>query len=91
MKRGSQQEKVVQERNYATPWSHIEATLAYQLQLSFIILKEKTLMGEGMLDDNLFEWRIVQVDPQNPEELDQYPIKSVIRMWVEEVRKAAAR
>lgn len=91
VKRGSQQEKVVQERNYATPWSHIEATLAYQLQLPFIILKEKTLMGEGMLDDNLFEWRIVQVDPQNPEELDQYPIKSFIRMWVEEVRKVAGR
>jgi len=89
VKRGSQQEKVIEQQNYATPWSQIEATLAYQLQLPFIILKEKSLKGEGMLDDSLFEWRIVQVDPQNPDELDKYPIKSFIRMWVEEVKKLA--
>lgn len=88
LKRGSRQEAVVKEENYATPWSHIEATLAYQLNQPFIILKEKSLRGEGMLDDNLFEWRIVQIDPRNPAELDEYPIKSFIRMWVEEVRKA---
>jgi hypothetical protein len=87
VKRGSKQEKVVKDQSYATPWTHIEATMAYQLDMPFIILKENTLQGEGMLDDNLFEWRIVRVDPSKPEELDQYPVKSFLRMWIEEVKK----
>lgn len=87
MKRGSQQESQVTDQNFATPWSHIEATLAYQLGLPFIILKEESLKREGMLDDNLFEWRIVKINPEKPDELDQYPIKSFIRMWVEEIKK----
>lgn len=87
VKRGSKQEKTVKDQNYATPWSHIEATMAYQLNKPFIILKENSLQGEGMLDENLFEWRIVKIDPSRPEELDQYPVKSFLRMWIEEVKK----
>lgn len=90
MKRGSKQERPLEDQNFATPWSHIEATLAYQLDLPFIILKEDSLRGEGMLDDNLFEWRIVRINPEQPEELDTYPIKSFIRMWVEEVKKVVS-
>lgn len=87
LKRGSQQESKVSDQGYATPWSHIEATLAYQLKLPFIILKEESLKKEGMLDDNLFEWRIVKINPASPQELNEYPVKSFIRMWVEEVKR----
>ncbi len=86
-KRGSASEHKILDQNYSTPWTHIEAAMAYQLDLPLLILKDKTVKGEGMLDDILFEWRIVQIDPGNPDELDQYPIKSFIRTWVEEIRK----
>jgi len=86
-KRGSQQESEISDQSFPTPWVQIETTLAYQLKLPFLILKEKDLSSEGMLDENLFEWRIVKIDPANPEELDEYPIKSFIRMWIEEVKK----
>jgi hypothetical protein len=86
-RRGSKRAADVKDQNYATPWSHIEAAMAYQLGLPFIILKEEDVKGEGMLDDNLFEWRIVKINPNTPEQLDEYPIKSFIRMWVEELKK----
>lgn len=86
-KRGSHQEVVFSAKSYATPWIHIETTMAYQLDLPFIILKEKGLNDGGMLDDNIFEWRIVMINPNHPDELDEYPVKSFIRMWVEEVKK----
>ncbi len=86
-KRGSQQENTINDESFATSWVHIETTLAYQLELPFLILKEKDLKGEGMLDDSLFEWRIIKIDLNNPNELNEYPIKSFIRMWIEEVKK----
>lgn len=91
VKRESHQEKAITNQSFATPWMHIEATLAYQLELPFLILKEKDIRSEGMLDDSLFEWRIVKIDPTKPQELEEYPIKSFIRMWVEEIKKFQAK
>ena len=86
-KRGSKQESKIENQNYTTPWTHIEATMAYILDLPFIILKEDSLKSEGMIDDQLFEWRIVKINPKNPKELGEYPVKQFIRMWVEEIKK----
>ncbi|MBU2938527.1 hypothetical protein KO494_03145 [Lacinutrix sp. C3R15] len=84
-KRASKQESVIEDQCFATPWVHIEASMAYQLKLPFIILKENQLKSEGMLDVNLFEGRIVKINTSNPSELKEYPIKSFTRKWVEDV------
>jgi hypothetical protein len=61
--------------------------MANQLNLPLLILKDEILRSEGMIDENVFEWRIVKINPKNPEELDKYPVKQFIRTWVEEVKK----
>jgi hypothetical protein len=86
-KRGSPDQKAIENQNYSTPWTHIEAAMAYQLDLPFLILKDKNIKSEGMLDDILFEWRIVQIDSANSEDFKHYPINSFIRLWVEEIKK----
>jgi len=86
-KRLSKQESKIKNQCFATPWVHIEAALAYHLDIPFIILKEDHLKSEGMLDINLFEGKIVKIDSSNPNELGQYPIKSFTRKWVEDVHK----
>nr|WP_321234998.1 hypothetical protein [uncultured Psychroserpens sp.] len=86
-KRLSKQESKIEHQSFATPWVHIEASMAYQLKLPFIILKEDHLKSEGMLDNTLFEGRIVKIDSSNPNELEAYPIKSFTRKWVEDVHK----
>ena len=86
-KRGSAKEAVLNGEAFASPWNHIEAALANQLNLPLLILKEEKLKSEGMIDESVFEWRIVKIDPEKPEQLDQYPIKQFIRTWVEEVKK----
>lgn len=84
-KRLSKQESKIENQCFATPWVHIEASMAYQLKIPFIILKEEHLKSEGMLDVNLFEGKIVKIDSSNPSELKEYPIKSFTRKWVEDV------
>jgi hypothetical protein len=86
-KRGSEKEDPIINQNYSTPWSHIEAAMAYQSGLPFLILKEQDIKSEGMLDDHLFVGKIVRIDTTKPDAIGEYPINSLIKTWVEDVWK----
>ncbi len=85
-KRGSQQEKMIADELYATPWSQIEAAMAYQAGLPLFIMKDENIRGEGMLDPATHDWMIVHINTEHPEELLKDPIRAFIQSWAEEVR-----
>ena len=85
-KRGSEQEKKVSQELYATPWSQIEAAMAYQAGLPLLIMKDENIRGEGMLDPATHDWMIVHINPEHPDELLKDPIRAFLKSWVDEVR-----
>jgi len=86
-KEGSVSEKVVGDQYFGTVWTHIEAAMAYQLELPLLILKEEKLVSEGMFDPGIHEWMIVRINPEDPEEIKRNPIKAFIDSWIEAVRR----
>lgn len=85
-KEGSRREKAVGDQYFATVWTHIEAAMAYQLELPLLILKDERLIAEGMFDPGIHEWMIVRINSEDPDELKRDPIKAFIDSWVEAVR-----
>ena len=85
-KRSSAQEKKIANELYATPWSQIEAAMAYQAGLPLFIMKDEAIRGEGMLDPATHDWMIVHINPEKPEDLLKDPLRAFLQSWVEEVR-----
>lgn len=85
-KRGSKDERRVEKAMYPTPWSQIEAAMAYQVGLPILMLKDKSLCGEGMFDPTTHDWFIVEINPEQPEELETGLVHSLLESWTEEVR-----
>jgi hypothetical protein len=46
----------------STPWSHLEAGMAYQLGLQLLILKDKGVLPEGILDQAVGEYLVFEFD-----------------------------
>jgi hypothetical protein len=61
----------------STPWIQIEAGMAYQAELPLLILKEKKVFAEGILDPQIsdyyvFEFEITKLYKKLSPELDQF-------------------
>jgi hypothetical protein len=79
-------ERKVGDQYFATPWTQIEAAMAYQLRLPILILKDEKLVAEGMFDPGIHEWMIVRINPNNPDGITRLPVKAFIDDWIEAVR-----
>jgi len=86
-KESSRCRKVVRDQYFATVWTHIEAAMAYQLELPLLILKDEKLVAEGMFDPGIHEWIVVRINSENPHEIRIDPIKGFIDSWIEAVRR----
>ncbi|MGF7118377.1 hypothetical protein [Methanobacterium oryzae] len=87
-KPGSHSPSKLEELYFSTVWNHIEASMAYQTGLPLLILKEDKLFPEGIFDRGIHEWYIVEINPENPEEITNNPgIKGPIDYWIEQVKK----
>lgn len=53
-----------------TPWSHIEAAMAYQIGLPILILKEKGVIADGILERGVVGLYVPEFDPTMS--MDQY-------------------
>ena len=69
----------------ATPWNQIEATMAYMLKLPMLVLKERGVKSEGMLDH--YDWLVQEVDVV-PTLVDQKEFSGAFESWKKSVRKS---
>ena len=86
-KRGSEQENLIKEKSFTSPWLHIEAAIARSLDLPLIIFKDKSLNNEGLIHDDKQEWGIVRISENEMEKIFEYPIKNFILSWIQQVKK----
>jgi hypothetical protein len=68
----------------ATPWNQIEATMAYMLGLPMLVIKERTVKAEGMLQR--YDWFVQDVDV-TPSLIDQPAFVGTFDSWRQKVRK----
>lgn len=88
-KRGSSQEVPIASKSYTSPWLHIETALARSFGLPLIILKDISLINEGLIHDDKQEWGIVRINQSNIGEINEYPVKNFILNWINQVKQYA--
>jgi hypothetical protein len=86
-KEGSSEQNVIADQFFTTVWVQMEAAMAYQLELPLLIMKDAKLVAEGMFDPGIHGWMIIKVNPLEPKEIGQEPIKEFIDGWIESVHK----
>jgi hypothetical protein len=66
-----------------TPWVQIEAGMAYQCGLPLIILKEKKVHAEGILDPNLSEYFVFEFIVEKSTKKLPNGLNQMILSWVD--------
>ena len=84
-RKNSPKEERVPEIFLTTAWTHIEAAMAYQLGLPLLILREKKVRSEGMIDSSVHEWNVYEIDLNDHEAISNGLLKPVIDGWIEEI------
>jgi hypothetical protein len=89
-KRGASGERTLKDVRTATPWNHLEAGMAFQLDLPLLILKDRTIHAEGILDQAVGEYLVFEFDlPAEARSLSR-PMKKTIETWSAQVERRHA-
>ena len=84
----SSQEKLHQNIHIATPWNHIEGSMAATLGLPLFILKERRLHAEGIFEASSHDYKIESFDlPSEATALSRGLMKQILG-WVNYHRRA---
>lgn len=77
------------ENKYITsPWCHIEAAMAYQIGLPVLVLREKGVLVEGVIEDGVVGGFIPEFNLENPTNkfLESDEWHQIIGQWESHVR-----
>ncbi len=85
-RRGSERETIVHEIRTSTPWSHLEAGMAFQLDLPMLILKDRHVHAEGILDQSLSRYLVYEFDLLTEATEMSPQLKATLKAWAEAVR-----
>lgn len=86
-RRGSQQEVELSTESLTSPWLHIETAIARSLDLPLLILKDENLKNEGLIHNDKQAWGIARVREEEPDAINEYPLKNFISNWIKEVKR----
>lgn len=68
-----------------SPWVHIEAGMAYQAGLPLLILKDKKVFAEGILDAQISEYKVFDFDLGRQSKQISSDLKGMIAKWASDV------
>jgi hypothetical protein len=85
-KQGSPSERRLLDVRTATPWNHLEAGMAFQLDLPLLILKDRTIHAEGILDQAVGEYLVFEFDLAEEAASLSTPLKKTIAAWCMQVK-----
>jgi hypothetical protein len=83
-KRKSPLEKPLESVRYTTPWNQIEASMAFALGLPIIVMMERGLREEGLLEEK-YDWYIERVD-LSADALSDKNVQSRLMAWCRRVQ-----
>lgn len=84
-KRGSPSERQLHNIKLPTPWNQIEAAMAYSRRLPLMVLIEKDLKSEGLLEAG-YDWYVQRIEPV-PSALTTIEFNSVLSDWKSKVER----
>ncbi|NMH26495.1 hypothetical protein [Flavobacterium silvaticum] len=84
-KRGGSQETSLSQIKFSTPWNQIESGMAYAKGLPILVVLEKGLREEGLLERG-YDWYIMRVLP-NQQSLTTPEFNGVLASWKNKVEK----
>jgi hypothetical protein len=87
-KRGGPSETSLSEVRYTTPWNQIEAAMAYTRGHPLMVIVEKGLKSEGLLERG-YEWYVQWVEP-TASALTTLEFNGVLSSWKRKVAQRAA-
>jgi hypothetical protein len=70
----------------ATPWNHLEAGMAFQLGLPLLILKDKRILPEGILDQSVGEYLVFEFDLSKEARGLTSELRATVASWAAAVR-----
>jgi len=69
----------------STPWIQIEAGMAYQAGIPLLVLKEKKVFAEGILDPNNSDSYIFEFELEKNCKKLSSPMEKIIESWIHEI------
>lgn len=70
-----------------SPWVQIEAGMAYQSELPLLILKEKKVFAEGILDPQISDYYVFEFEVEKQSKQLSPELKKIILSWVSHFKK----
>lgn len=70
-----------------SPWIQIEAGMAYQSELPLLILKEKKVFAEGILDPQISDYYVFEFEIEKQSKQLSPELKKIILSWVSHFKK----
>jgi len=70
-----------------SPWVQIEAGMAYQAELPLLILKEKKVFAEGILDPQISDYFVFEFEIEKQSKKLSPELKKIILSWVNHIKK----
>jgi hypothetical protein len=89
-RRGSDREQIVRDLRTSTPWTHLEAGMAFQLGLPMLILKDRHVHAEGILDQSLSAYLVYEFDLVSEANAISPQLKATLKAWSDVARDRAA-
>jgi len=68
-----------------TPWNQLEAGMAYQLHLPMLILKDRAIQAEGILDPAVGDYHVFEFDLAAEAQRLSRPLRDTIAAWGRDV------
>jgi len=86
--KGRARRLVLENQSLTSPWVQIEAAMAYQWRLPILILREKGVVGDGLLELGVASSFMPEFDLSEPAAsfLNGHQFRSVFTQWEVEVR-----
>ncbi len=82
-KRGGPNERRLENISLPTPWNHIEAAMSYTRGLPLLVIVEKGLKNEGLLEHG-YDWYVQTVE-LDPSSLNSLEFNCVLASWKEKI------
>ena len=70
-----------------SPWVQIEAGMAYQSELPLLILKEKKVFAEGILDPQISDYYVFEFEVENQSKKLSPELKEIILSWATHLKQ----
>ncbi|MEI5673202.1 MULTISPECIES: hypothetical protein [unclassified Nocardioides] len=87
-RRGSPDESAISQIRLPTVWNHIEAAMSYRQGLPLLMIVERGLLPEGLLEPS-YDWYVQTIAP-DPAAFQTNEFRAVLADWVKKVEAHAA-